>query len=60
MDLGSGFYNNALALIIVSIVIAVSYFTYRVIEVRSISAGKRFSKKETNDYILKSKPDGKL
>ncbi|CAI1722372.1 acyltransferase family protein [Serratia proteamaculans] len=60
MDLGSGIYNNILAVIIISIVIVVSYFTYIVIELRSISAGKRFSKKTTDDYILKSKPDGKL
>ncbi|WP_346827613.1 acyltransferase family protein [Serratia inhibens] len=60
MDFGSSTYNNVFALIIVAVVVIVSYLTYRIIEVRSISAGKRFSKKESNLHILKTKPDSKL
>ncbi|HEJ7916651.1 acyltransferase [Serratia marcescens] len=46
MDFGSWFYNNFIVMIIIAIVITVSHFTYKIIEVKSISAGKRIMKKE--------------
>ncbi|HEI8865688.1 TPA: acyltransferase [Serratia odorifera] len=44
IDLGNVLYNNLFALSLIAIVIAVSYISYNIIETRSISAGKKYTK----------------
>ncbi|HEJ9095217.1 TPA: acyltransferase family protein [Serratia odorifera] len=44
IDLGNVLYNNVFALSLLAVIIAVSYVSYNIIEVRSISAGKKYTK----------------